>query len=477
MSLWIAAFIVGQLLGMVGLIPSQFVTAGLNHSTLFFLLGAISLIALSNILQTFRNLRFVLQGLSIAFGVFQGGTSSAPIPIQPVVAAQIVRTNPFQTGRKPVIAVDTSTIVGQAVYFQVTSECFRGHQGRLTSRATQGLLSRRRAGFKAGLVDNCQTTTDYQFRLKDWVDSRLATAKVPTRDRDLIKGFLWGDERVKFGEWRRIFLRSGVYHLLVTSGLHVTLVAHFGTLICLLVPRLMYIARLVDPGIYRNLVGIVTILAGILACGYASFSGPSAAAQRAALIFATGQLGALFGWSWSLSSRLRTAAFLQTILYPVGFVSIGTLLSWTVYLIVMTRLKQGHWGSTQHRMSHLSSSEAPNGGFASLAKAQIEVTVVTLGVFGQLSIPGLVANLLLIPVFPLILLTAGATIVAPPGLVPTLLEFVRAFADFVKYFSTSCDIANWLCSKSHDWPTHLRLAALLATGVIFLNKSKNLTIG
>ena len=477
MSLWIASFIVGQLLGGSGFFSVRLISVGVELSTLFLLLLAVGLTALPQILGNVPKLRFISQSVCVAIGIFQGGISSAPTPVEAIKTAQVVQTNPFHSGRRAVIASAFSKASGKHTFYQAISKCAEGQWGALSSRPTVGLLDRHRASFKPGILEECQQEINFQSYAKGWVAERFAAAKVPSEDANLIKGFLWGDEKVKFGKWRQIFLRSGVFHLLVTSGLHVTLVAHFCSLVCILPTRFLYIGRLINPGMYRHLSYTVTICASILAYLYASFSGPSAAAQRAALIFVTGQLTALFGLSWSLGSRLRTAAFLQTLLYPVGFVGLGSLLSWTVYLIVMTSFQKGHGRPRAHGKVGRYSKKFFRSAFGCLLRAQIEVTIVTVAVFGHLSIPGLAANLLLIPVFPPILLTSGLTVVAPTEVIPALLTFLRTFVEFVRYFSESCNLANWLCSAPRGGPTLFRQVALIATAIIFLNKSRELTIG
>lgn len=207
-----------------------------------------------------------------------------------------------------------------------------------------------------------------------------------------IRGFL---EAIILGEMRQLpeqqlaaFKKFGIFHLLVVSGLHVTLLAQFVTKLCTLVLRLFYALALISPKAWlaARLIPANLTLALLISFGLMlNFPIP---VQRAVLVFALSSLAAVFQIALTTRKQILLAMSLQIILFPVGLLSITFAFSWLSYLTVRLLF-------------------AATGGWVLRSLiVQLELMLLAIAFLGQLSALGVLLNPLLVPVFPGILLAA-----------------------------------------------------------------------
>ncbi len=207
----------------------------------------------------------------------------------------------------------------------------------------------------------------------------------------IIAALITGDQSaIERADWD-VFRATGVAHLMSISGLHITLFAWVAVaLIGLLWRRSTRLCTAV-PVHHAALVGGVA-----LAAAYALFSGWGVPAQRTVLMLATVAALRLLGlqWPWPLVWLLVAAVVvavdpwaLMQAGFWLSFVAVGVLFASNSVAI---NTEAASAGSTR-----------AGGRFVSLMREQGVVTValtpLSLLLFGQASVVGLVANLLAIP--------------------------------------------------------------------------------
>ena len=227
-------------------------------------------------------------------------------------------------------------------------------------------------------------------RVRDAIVRRAATGAVDDtgaqRAMGVVAALVTGDQRaIERTDWE-LFRATGVAHLMSISGLHITLFAWLASALIgrgwRRVPRLC----LAWPAPTAALVGGV-----LLAAGYAVFSGWGVPAQRTVCMLATVALLRLSGrrWPWPQVWLLACAVVLLAdpwaLLQPgfwLSFVAVGVLFATDSRAVVA------------HPMG-------VKGRFVTMLREQWVVTLalapLTLLLFGQVSLVGLLANLLAIP--------------------------------------------------------------------------------
>ncbi|AVP58471.1 DNA internalization-related competence protein ComEC/Rec2 [Pulveribacter suum] len=248
-------------------------------------------------------------------------------------------------------------------------------------------------------------------RVRDAILQRLAPADAdPARRRaaGVVAALVTGDQRaIDRADWD-VFRITGVAHLMSISGLHITLFAWLAAAVLRRAWSRSARLCLAVPAPSAALVGGV-----LLAGAYALFSGWGVPAQRTVLMLATVGLLRLSGraWPWPQVWLLACAAVLLAdpwALLQAGF--------WLSFVAV------GMLFATDMRAA--SDDGAGAGGRFGLKAAQLlreqwVVTValapLTLLLFGQVSLVGLVANLVAIPWTTLVLTPlALAGVLWPP---------------------------------------------------------------
>ena len=247
-------------------------------------------------------------------------------------------------------------------------------------------------------------------RLAEGVAFPIERARQSVRDRILAGGAGQGEDGRRFagivaalvtgdqavierGDWD-IFRATGVAHLMSISGLHITMFA--------------WLAAAVVGGLWRRSArwGLparlnpclllpaphAAVMGGVLLAGaYALFSGWGVPAQRTVLMLATVALLRLAGvrWPWWLTWLLACAVVL--VADPWALLQAGFWLSFVAVAVLFAT------DSGAFRTGAIS----VGGRFLSLLREQWVVTLaltpLSLLLFGQASVVGLLANLLAIP--------------------------------------------------------------------------------
>lgn len=208
------------------------------------------------------------------------------------------------------------------------------------------------------------------------------------RDRaaGVVAALVTGDQRaIERSDWQ-LFRVTGVAHLVSISGLHITMFAWLAALLVGWLWRRSAALCLAYPAPSAALVGGV-----LLAAAYALFSGWGVPAERTLLMLATVTLLRLSGRRWPWPQVWLLACAVVVAFDPWALLQAGFWLSFVAVGILFATdsaaVSEGGMGV--------------GGRFVSLLREQARITValapLTLVLFGQISVVGLVANLLAIP--------------------------------------------------------------------------------
>ena len=226
-------------------------------------------------------------------------------------------------------------------------------------------------------------------RVRDAILRSLATEGTDTsreRAAGVVAALVTGDQRaIDRSDWS-LFRTTGVAHLMSISGLHITMFAWLAAALLGWLWRRSSALCLAVPAPSAALVGGV-----LLAGAYALFSGWGVPAERTLLMLATVALLRLSGRRWPWPQVWLLACTVVLAFDPWALLQAGFWLSFVAVGILF---------ATDSRAVSADQQSA-KGRFFSILKEQARITValapLTLLLFGQISVVGLLANLVAIP--------------------------------------------------------------------------------
>lgn len=240
-----------------------------------------------------------------------------------------------------------------------------------------------------------------QARWREWMRERLQSVLPSGVYAGVIPALVLADRSdIAPALWQR-FRDAGTGHLLAISGLHVGLVAAFGTLFGRLLWRLVGLKH----GARATWMGLSGLLAAALYAGLAGFALPTVRA----LIMLSFAIGAMLsGRHRSLTDTLAAAFLVLLVVDPLSVLSAGFWLSFcSVAGIVMGLGARAHWSKWQKVL------------WINAAMGLVLAPLSHL-LFAQLSWWCSPANLIVVPVFsfvvvPLSLLGSALAVLNLPG--------------------------------------------------------------
>jgi ComEC/Rec2-related protein len=399
LAAWIFGFTIGVVLGRVPELGALGRFAWPDGS-------ALCIVALG--LLTMRSVNGASLVAWLVAGIVWAFSHSAPPPTRPVHGGEVVAYMSRFAERGPLIiqtasgafAVEGTQTVGRVAYTWPSAS-----RSSWFGVAPAQAVVRGRA-LMPGAVRHVRAA----------IHARLSL--LPREERGLLAALLLGDKQGLAPPTRQAFLVTGLLHLLVVSGLHVSLVALALTLVIAWPAQLLYARRWLSPNAWRHTQAGLRVVGALGALSYAALVGMNAASHRSALAFALMQLSSVFCGHASLSTRLNVVLAVQMLVYPVGLFADAAAMSWFAYVVVIeaSRPAVGWWSRLRQ-----------------VFWMQTRLVVGSGALFGTLPLLGLVANPLLVPLFPLILACGlGATLgVAVPfqlGAIRTYVEWVGLFA-------------------------------------------------
>ena len=223
-------------------------------------------------------------------------------------------------------------------------------------------------------------------RARQWVRDQIFQRLDHRQAAGLIAALVVGDQNaIERADWD-VFRATGVAHLMSISGLHVTMFAWLAALLTgALWRRSSRLCLLLPAPIAALLCGVV------LAFAYAYFSGWGVPAQRTVLMLGTVAALRWSGRQWPWPHTLLLACVVVLLSDPWALLQAGFWLSF-VAVAVLFVTDPGSDPAQPH---------AAGGRLKSLFAEQwvmtLTLTPLTLLLFGQVSVVGLLANALAIP--------------------------------------------------------------------------------
>ena len=209
-------------------------------------------------------------------------------------------------------------------------------------------------------------------------------------------------------QWR-VLAATGTTHLLVISGLHVGLVAG----LAMLLMRLLILPLGISSSLGIRLSAWVGLAVALI---FALLSGFGLPAQRAVIMLTGLMWGVMWGLQLGFTQRLFIAFFVTLVLQPISASSLGFWLSYTAVLalgLVWYRCPSQQWW---YRGMQLLAAQG--------ALSLLLLPVIGLGT-GYVSLIGPLVNMILVPVFSLLLIPALLLISVALMLTPLAQVFFR----------------------------------------------------
>ncbi len=297
-----------------------------------------------------------------------------------------------------------------------------------------------RSSFPAGQIESIRA------HIGEFFDRNLAYP-----ENAEMRALVIGDQGEIGEPLRQTFARTGMAHLLVISGLHLSIVAAA----MFAVARL---AMMLFPGLAnRGYANKVAALAAMLAvCAYASIAGHHVSTVRALVMVLAYMLAVAIDRSREAIASLALAAIVICVALPGSTADIGFQLSFaSVIAIVLGMRRVAAWFARRKRLGMLRGEPSLprwrflEGGIGYLAVsfwAMVGTAPLTAYHFNQFAIVGLVANAVVVPI-----MAFGATI---SGLIAAAVSFFSESAarPILLFSADALGTGNWLAASFVDWP-------------------------
>ncbi len=259
-------------------------------------------------------------------------------------------------------------------------------------------------------------------------------------------------DRGEIGEsLRQTFARTGMAHLLVISGLHLSIVA--AAMFAAARLAMMLLPGLANRGYANKVAALAAMLA---VCAYASIAGHHVSTIRALVMVLTYMLAVAIDRSREAIASLALAAIVICVALPGSTADMGFQLSFASVIAIMLGMRRfAAWFARRKRLGMLPAEpssprwrflEAPTGYLAVSFWAMVGTAPLTAYHFNQFAVVGLVANAVVVPI-----MAFGATI---SGLVAAAVSFFSepAARPILLFGGHALAAGNWLAAWFLDWP-------------------------
>ena len=437
--IWLCGFIVGCLCAIhTGIFATYiFVKIPLVLFVLYFI-------------SSFYSTRLAKLLLAIS-GFCWGAMHNAPGPLSKEEKINLIRSNYIPS--KSYLVSD-----GQQTFYAVGS-VFSSKEGLLNSYVDERSLIRKNRGFLK--FSSNDKSHSYFFRQVKLFRSTLLRI---TNSNQKLKGWLLAlylgmkdylPKEIKFN-----FERLGIYHLLVLSGIHVSILGWFIAVLLMLPFRLLYIFRFLSPVHNLFVRDFVNIIVGALVVFYGICVAMPQSIQRASLVYVFYRLSPLLLGKLPQLRRLLFILVMQTILFPVGFLETSTILSWLSFIIVLDMFS----GDSVFSLKKLIFNQC--------------LLVSTVAAFyGKLSIIGILVNLIVVPVFSVIYCAAFCLLwvdFLPQIIVTFLSDLQHVFLFLISFLAQIPTKYPWLYLDLLQYSFFFRLLFLAFLMFSFLQLMKKI---
>ena len=286
--------------------------------------------------------------------------------------AVVLRKNPLELGDAYALVRTSGSVV------QVRTSLFVGEWGVIYPSRGKQLYP-----FVQGAKSKNFSVNHWVFlakKVRFFLQEKIK--ELPIILRAWSKSLIIGDRKNLDQSLLLSFKELGVFHLIVISGMHLSLFARlFYHFLYLPLSFCFYTSGFLNP----FLLLLINIFFRLFTCFslalFTSAIGLSCAAQRACLSFLLYQLAQVLLGPFVIKNHLFTLVVIQALFFPIGFVSLGNMMSWIAYLCILSiRGKTGNY-------------------LINIIEVQIILLLVSGVLFGTISCIALLSNLILTPVF------------------------------------------------------------------------------
>jgi competence protein ComEC len=250
---------------------------------------------------------------------------------------------------------------------------------------------------------------------------------------------------------RQTFARTGMAHLLVISGLHLSIVA--AAMFAATRLAMMLLPSLTNRGYANKVAALAAMLA---VCAYASIAGHHVSTVRALVMVLAYMLAVAIDRSREALASLALAAIVICVALPGSTADIGFQLSFASVIAILLGMRRfTAWFARRKRLGRLRGEpssplwrflEAPTGYLAISFWAMAGTAPLTAYHFNQFAVVGLIANAVVVPI-----MAFGATV---SGLIAAALSFVSepAARPILLFGANALSVGNWLATWFVNWP-------------------------
>ncbi|MBI3154024.1 MAG: DNA internalization-related competence protein ComEC/Rec2 [Burkholderiales bacterium] len=290
-------------------------------------------------------------------------------------------------------------------------------------------------------------------RLRDRIDAQVDDP----RSAGVVAALAIGDQgAVERADWE-LFRATGVVHLMVVSGLHVTMFAWLAAAAVGLVwRRSAALMRALPAPLAARWGGLA------LAIGYALLAGWGVPAQRTVLMLAVVVALRARGLRWPAPWVLLAAAVAVTLGDPWALLQPGFWLSFVAVALLMVSQPEGDARAAAPGMAARVGA-ALRAGLRTQVVATLGLAPLTLLFFQQLSLVGFAANLVAIPAVTLVATPLALAGAAWPVLWSAAAAVLQALAAALAWFA-SWPGALWWAAAAPPWAA----AAGLLGGILLV---------
>lgn len=272
---------------------------------------------------------------------------------------------------------------------------------REKSRALKGdtiLVVKNKSGTSSYFRENPsvlapEVSTSSFCRFSSWLREYLLGRfdSWPNAERTWLSSFVLGADLQIDGVTGKALRDLSLLHIVVLSGGHLAVIFAFFMTFFAIIPCVFYVFRSVSMSTWPHIWTTVLVFAFVLTSLFAFAAGLSQSIQRALLMFVLLTLSKLFFGGLTTWTRLSLVWVIQGVIFPIHFYSLSTFLTWTGSVILhvhsTSRFGQSIWFSLRQDI-----------------KIQLIFSVLTFFVFGRVGLVGIIANLILMPIFSLALI-------------------------------------------------------------------------
>ncbi|MGE0171826.1 MAG: ComEC/Rec2 family competence protein [Oligoflexales bacterium] len=210
--------------------------------------------------------------------------------------------------------------------------------------------------------------------------------------RGWLLAILVGNFAQMMGFLTRAFFSVGIIHLVVISGMHISMLINATNRIFGLILRVFYVFRIIGGTQFAGLAESFRFLAMGLVTIFLWDVGFAPSSQRAVIASCVTVFSSLMFIRARWSRRASAALFVQTLIFPCGFIHPSNFLSWISYTVVYELVISGRFARTFRSKA------------LAVLNAQLKLMFLSFAVTQNLTVISLVMNIVVVPLFPLIFL-------------------------------------------------------------------------